>query len=328
MKVVRPTWILDCIQAGFLLPWKEYRLEMGNRHDPGQGRRIPRSTLLSTQAMESQSRALMSSTQRTTRFMSPTSSSETKEDLPRPPSDKEFHEVINEPLYMTDPASFEQAARIPGYALNKSNVAAQRLMAQPGWKEENTAASGKKFINTYYENSRLHHLAMWKAELKGLVAKAQERIDNGEEVAQARFDDGFGGLGFRSFGVSMIDAQLVKPVEGPSPNEKGKGRAVDGIDRVYMHCDFDSFFVSVGLLDRPELNGKPVVVCHSQGIGEGAASTSEIASCSYAARELGIRNGMRYRYIIAINSYLHIASLGQAKQLCPEVITLSYEFEK
>ncbi|KAG8896573.1 deoxycytidyl transferase [Tulasnella sp. 403] len=57
------------------------------------------------------------------------------------------------------------------------------------------------------------------------------------------------------------------------------------------------------------MKGKPVVVCHSRG---GKASTSEIASASYEARAFGIKNGM---------------SLGQARQLCPEVQTIPYEFE-
>ena len=78
-------------------------------------------------------------------------------------------------------------------------------------------------------------------------------------------------------------------------SRKGKEKAEDDSeDRVIMHCDFDSFFVSAGLIDRPHLRGKPVVVCHSQGNQGGLASTSEIASASYEAREFGIKGGMRF----------------------------------
>ena len=80
-----------------------------------------------------------------------------------------------------------------------------------------------------------------------------------------------------------------------SPSRKGKEKAHDcQHERVIMHCDFDAFFVSAGLLDRKHLRGKPVVVCHSQDDQGGALSTSEIASASYEAREFGIKNGMRY----------------------------------
>jgi len=186
----------------------------------------------------------------------------------------------------------EQAARIPSYALNKSNTAAQRLMAQPGWREENTAVSGTKFIDKYYENSRLHHLSMWKAELKDLVSKARERNENGD-VPSSESSDMPVATKPMGHGVSMKGAELLKTWEASSPSKKGKGTGEPSVQRVYMHCDFDSFFVAAGLLARPEMRGKPVVVCHSQGSGEGAASTSEIASSSYEARAAGIHNGMR-----------------------------------
>lgn len=72
-----------------------------------------------------------------------------------------------------------------------------------------------------------------------------------------------------------------------------------GAQRYYFHVDFDAFFVSAGVASRPHLKGKPVVVCHSSGGGR--ASTSEVASASYEARALGVKNGM---------------SLGRARQLC------------
>ncbi|KAJ3498498.1 hypothetical protein NLJ89_g10211 [Agrocybe chaxingu] len=99
----------------------------------------------------------------------------------------------------------------------------------------------------------------------------------------------------------------------PTSKWKGKGKAAGDEERVIMHCDFDCFFVSAGLVSRPELKGKPVIVCHSQGSTGGASSTSEIASSSYEARKFGIKNGM---------------SLQQARQLCPQVITIPYEFER
>ncbi|CAG7846701.1 DNA repair protein REV1; AltName: Full=Rev1-like terminal deoxycytidyl transferase [Serendipita indica DSM 11827] len=284
MKVVRPEWILDSIKAGKLLPWIQYKLVMENRIDAAQGTSVTQTTL-STYTQHSTPTLLKRVDQNPT--------------------------VIKDPLYTTDPTTFEQAARIPSYAVNKSNQAAQRLMARPGWQEEHTAVSGSKFIDGYYQNSRLHHLSMWKAELKDLVAKARERFEQGDDQPLLGDNESTTPMGH---GVSMMGAELIKSWEAASPTKKGKETATPSIvERIYMHCDFDCFFVSAGLIDRPELRGKPVVVCHSQGVGEGAASTSEIASSSYEARSSGIRNGM---------------SLGQARQLCPEVITLPYEFEK
>lgn len=75
--------------------------------------------------------------------------------------------------------------------------------------------------------------------------------------------------------------------------------------------DFDCFFASVGLIDRPELQDKPVAVSHSKGIREG--SSSDIASCNYIARKYGISNGMQ---------------IGYAKRKCPSLQVIPYEFEK
>lgn len=111
-----------------------------------------------------------------------------------------------------------------------------------------------------------------------------------------------------------------------------------------MHIDMDCFFVSVGLRKRPDLKNKPVAVTHARGskgsvnrpgadmaaetalymerLPEGYfsrldtldehSSMSEIASCSYEARQFGVKNGM---------------FLGAALKLCPELKTIPYDFE-
>lgn len=71
----------------------------------------------------------------------------------------------------------------------------------------------------------------------------------------------------------------------------------------------DCFFVSVARLSRPELNNKPIVITHSKG----ADSKSDIACASYEARDKGISAGMW---------------LFQAKELCPDVTAVPYEFDE
>ncbi|EST04823.1 DNA-repair protein, UmuC-like protein [Kalmanozyma brasiliensis GHG001] len=187
----------------------------------------------------------------------------------------------------TDPASKKAANAISRghYASRPSNTHAARLLASPSWRERNTATS-EGFLAGYFAKSRLHHLSTWKTSLQDMVSSA-----------------------LREAGRPLGSSDLPK-----------------GVQRVIMHIDFDSFFVAVGLRKRPDLQDKPVVVCHGTGFGLPAAkegdekrpadnqssSTSEIASCSYKAREFGVRNGM---------------SLGQAKRLCPQVETIPYDFE-
>ena len=114
-------------------------------------------------------------------------------------------EIVQDPLYTTDPRTKADAARVPGYAAFKSNVNAQRAMAKPEWRKANTSVSSD-FIEGYYKNSRLHHLSTWKSELKNLVQEAQVRAESGPisgHVGKIATD------GHASGGVSMRGAELI-----------------------------------------------------------------------------------------------------------------------
>ena len=86
----------------------------------------------------------------------------------------------------------------------------------------------------------------------------------------------------------LLCSDLQEGHRPPIRNGKAKG------DKTIFHVDFDCFFVSVGLISRPHLRGKPVAVCHAKTEGgDPNASTSEISSCSYEARLSGVRSVMR-----------------------------------
>lgn len=73
-----------------------------------------------------------------------------------------------------------------------------------------------------------------------------------------------------------------------------------------LHVDMDSFFVSVELLDRPELRGLPVAAAHDTG-------RSVVSSASYEARRFGVRSAM---------------PIARAKQLCPDLVLVPPQLDK
>ena len=204
----------------------------------------------------------------------------------------------------------------PGYAAHESNPNAARAIVNPEWRAAHTSAA-PDFVDGYYKNSRLHHLSVWKTELRKLVQEAQERAEDVPPGSSPK--DAVQGLTLMAVPCNDASIGEARPVM-KSPSKKGKEKARDrGYEQVIMHCDFDAFFVSAGLLDRKHLRGKPAVVCHSQGDQGGASSTSEIASASYEARKFGIKNGMRYDVPVLLSDgiLLHIFQFAAGPKTVP-----------
>ncbi|CAJ1079672.1 DNA repair protein REV1 isoform X2 [Xyrichtys novacula] len=215
-----------------------------------------------------------------------------------------------------------------------SSKSSAQLLAQTGG-----------LISEYYSHSRLHQISTWRSGFSEYVNELHSKRKTA------------GGASFpgkdrlrKSLAQRMTDSQ------GTSASTNPKS--------CIFHVDMDCFFVSVGIRHRPELKGKPVAVTsnrgqvrvpprsganpqlemqyyqkkqthpqpesedgdlfrtpsqdspdsHTNGVDQDASTLSmaEIASCSYEARQAGVRNGMFF---------------GKAKQLCPSLVSVPYDFE-
>ena len=92
--------------------------------------------------------------------------------------------------------------------------------------------------------------------------------------------------------------------------QKQNNPTFSGIERkgiFVVHIDMDCFFASIAMRDNPSLREKPIAVSYSKD-GQG-----DVSSANYCARTFGVRAGMWMK---------------RAKELCPELIAVPYEFEK
>ena len=151
-------------------------------------------------------------------------------------------EANQEDLLINDMASITKEAReaadlirSPDKPSKKAPMTAEEhnavLLSDPRMRKSSTV--NPDFLKQYYQESRLHHLSTWKAELK---------------------------------------AQLQALTQEKSSTQKAKQKRIPGARRYVLHVDFDSFFAAVSLRKHPELIEKPVVVAHGSGSGSEIAS--------------------------------------------------------
>uniref|UniRef100_A0A8B9QUF0 DNA repair protein REV1 n=1 Tax=Anas platyrhynchos TaxID=8839 RepID=A0A8B9QUF0_ANAPL len=204
------------------------------------------------------------------------------------------------------------------------------------------------FISDFYSRSRLHHISTWKSELTEFVNSLQRKnsgVFPGREKLK-KWKAGRSALKTDTGNVSVassakpqscimhvdMDCFFVSVATRNRPDLKGKPVAVTsnrGAGKAPLRPGANPQ-LERQYYQNKLLNGKAAEIrvpdkldssfwehpdsTHMNGgdFNQTVLSMAEIASCSYEARQVGIKNGMFF---------------GQAKKLCPNLQAVSYDFD-
>ncbi|KAI8324694.1 DNA/RNA polymerase, partial [Martensiomyces pterosporus] len=263
-KVVRPEWVVDSVRAGRQLSWHRYKLiGQGNTGVPTN----PGQASLDLEAWGAMS--LLSSTQNCTASSPAVGAAE--------PSDAQQQQQQQQPQPQPQvPPKTTVVVDRFGEGLNRS------------WVRKNIA-SDKDFIQRYYANSRLHHLSVWKADMKDYVAQLRQKYK--QPTAKEKGSPESRIIMHVDFDCFFVSASLLL-----HPHLKDKPVAV---------CHSQQ--------QQPQEEQPDSANSGSTGMSGRSGGSSQIASCNYIARSFGIRNGM---------------FMGPARRLCPSLTTVPYHFDE
>uniref|UniRef100_A0A8B9QWQ7 DNA repair protein REV1 n=1 Tax=Anas platyrhynchos TaxID=8839 RepID=A0A8B9QWQ7_ANAPL len=200
------------------------------------------------------------------------------------------------------------------------------------------------FISDFYSRSRLHHISTWKSELTEFVNSLQRKnsgVFPGREKLK-KWKAGRSALKTDTGNVSVassakpqscimhvdMDCFFVSVATRNRPDLKGKPVAVTSnrgagkaplrpganpqLERQYYQNKLLNGKAVPDKLDSSFWEHPDSTHMNGGDFNQTVLSMAEIASCSYEARQVGIKNGMFF---------------GQAKKLCPNLQAVSYDFD-
>ncbi|NXY44479.1 REV1 protein, partial [Ceuthmochares aereus] len=207
-------------------------------------------------------------------------------------------------------------------------------------------SSDCSFISDFYSRSRLHHISTWKCELTEFVNSLQRKnsgVFPGREklkkwkAGRSALKTDTGNMSVASSAKPQscimhvdMDCFFVSVAIRNRPDLKGKPVAVTSnrgagkaplrpganpqLEQQYYQNRLLNGKAEIRIPDKLDSVWEHPDSTHVNGADFDLTvlSMAEIASCSYEARQVGIKNGMFF---------------GQAKKLCPNLQAVSYDFD-
>ncbi|KAL5013110.1 hypothetical protein ScPMuIL_007380 [Solemya velum] len=337
-KVIKPQWITDSIKEGRLLSYIPYQLYTSqSKCQPGL-----KSSLSEPVPYKASS-------------FPPSLSTTSFQDS----SDQRVLEVEDDTLLAPQNLKPGVEGDIESLANRDENRGQAHEQNQTNVVHHSPSKAGDPtFLSDFYGNSRLHHLSTWKVEYKDYVAKLQkEKGDNypGRDKLRLLHQEKLNILPvnvdpcppIRSKVIMHIDMDCFfvsvglrkrpdlrgKPIAVTHSRGRGGPKPAPGSDLEYEMRQWKlrrdqagskrskAIVADAGLNVEIELEddipGDESGSTTAEGVPQPMASEpfhsmAEIASCSYEARKAGVKNGML---------------MGTARQLCPALQTIPYDFE-
>ncbi|KAI0818049.1 impB/mucB/samB family protein [Xylaria sp. FL0064] len=313
-RIVKPAWVADSIIAGRLLPWTDYRVI---EETPRQKTIRLDGNGISTQTRTQQSPLSVYREQTNNSFYT-SQLKEFAEALDDSPS-RSKSAAARPSAFESDSGEADEPFFTLGQERGSSNT--PQLLSDDNpehhvWHVENTSAIAPDpdMLNPQTEAAKDEDTCnplsrqkkpMTSEEHNALLLQdprmKKSSTANPDFIRQYYSES-------RLHHLSTWKAELkskMQKLTAEKSQQKRSAKRKPGARRYILHVDFDSFFCAVSLKAAPNFVDKPAVVAHGTGDG------SEIASCNYPSRKFGIKNGMWMK---------------RAKELCPELKVLPYDF--
>lgn len=324
-KIISPQWVVDCLKANKILDYSNY--------------------LLYTNCKVSQPKILFKKKEEDVIVPEPVcepkvEQAETKEELNTEPTKQDIvfnlgilNTVIrrDEDQKIIDIVGPEKSKTVQPIPTTESIKEPIKIEKSDTRKGHARTAVDPNFLSEFYNNSRLHHIATLGASFKHHISRLRE-IHNGSFPARNALkqilnqSNEWGGYtGGKAIMHIDMDCFFVSVGLRTRPHLKGfpiavthsKGhngnnlQNVNGVDRkkemeLYIKRREEKYQIELTSVDNQEDRIKTMPLI------DNTVSLSEIASCSYEARKMGIKNGM---------------FVGAALKLCPQLKTIPYDFD-